>query len=665
MQVDPRHRFENYVTGSANRLAVAAARAVAEQPGLTYNPLFIYSGSGLGKTHLMGAIGNLVQQRDAKLGVEYITLEDFVEQLHAAIASNEADRFKQRYGRVDVLLLDDMQFLTGRRETQTELLRLLNALQATGRQVVMTSDRPPVDIPDVDERLITRLSGGLIVDIGAPDYETRIAILRARCDDRGVRFQSGVLEELATLEFSNIRELNGALNKLIATQTLGGEHVRPEQVRPMFPHLAPRTSGGRLAALTPAGGVPANGATRDAAGNADAEPDPNLDFQSFVTDIASAVAEQVDPWKVKVAEAVAYWSGEGYRTGMLERLLQNAGPTTDFEGALRQYYRGVEQLRALEQRANEIDANLGANEVFRDPERVSDAEALVNRALAGATPPPGPSAEFARSEFEVGPSNQLAVRAADAVVEEPGKRYNPLFIHGPSGVGKTHLVNALGNELINVSGGAAAVACVSAQQFMDELIAAMQDGSIDRFRNRYRHADALIIDDVQFVAGKERTQEELFHVFNALHNEGKQLVFASDRPPRQLDGLEERLRSRFEGGLVVEMLVPDRALRLKLYAHYLQDVETPEREPLLNYLADRPVASVREIIGIVNRLVAAADIAAMPLLLNVAKMELDGGAWPPGAPGAKATGSDTFFLDDEKIVWHLPDPGSRLIEEPR
>ena len=172
MQVDSRHRFENYVTGSANRLAVAAARAVAEQPGLTYNPLFIYSGSGLGKTHLMGAIGNLALQRDPKLNVEYVTLEDFVEQLHAAIAANEADRFKQRYGRVDVLLLDDVQFLTGRKETQSELLRLLNALQGTGRQVVMTSDRPPNEIPDVDDRLITRLTGGLIVDIGAPDFET-------------------------------------------------------------------------------------------------------------------------------------------------------------------------------------------------------------------------------------------------------------------------------------------------------------------------------------------------------------------------------------------------------------------------------------------------------------------------------------------------------------
>jgi chromosomal replication initiator protein len=185
---------------------------------------------------------------------------------------------------------------------------------------------------------------------------------------------------------------------------------------------------------------------------------------------------------------------------------------------------------------------------------------------------------------------------------------------------------------------------------------------VDRWRTRYRGADALVIDDVQFVAGKERTQEELFHVFNSLHSEGKQLVFASDRPPRQLDGLEERLRSRFEGGLVVEVQAPDRALREKLYAHYLHDVDTPERDALISYLADRPSASVREVIGIVNRLKAAADIANMPLLLAVAKTELD--VVPaPHAPSVRA--ADSFFLDDEKIVWHLPDLGARLIEDPK
>src|SRR5438105_1283934 len=528
MQVDPRHRFDNFIVGSANRLAVAAARAVAESPGAVSNPLFIYSSSGLGKTHLMGAIGNHAIGRGANLDIEYVSLDDFVEQLHAAIASGEGERFKQRYQRVDVLLIDDMQFPTGRRETQTELLRLLNAMQGSGRQIVMSSDRPPAEIADVDERLITRLSGGLIVDIGTPDFETRIAIMRAKCEERGVKFWPGVVEELGRLEFRNVRELQGALNRLIAFQTLGGEQIKPEDV------------------LTVLGDLPeAKSASRDQA----SAPKVN-EFQSFLTDIASAVAQHVESWKARFSE--------------------------------------------------------------------------------------------------------------------PGKRYSPLFIHGPSGVGKTHLMNAIGNELVDGSGGASAVACVSAQVFMDELIEAMQEGTVERWRARYRSADALLIDDVQFVAGKERTQEELFHVFNALHSEGKQLVFCSDRPPRDLDGLEDRLRSRFEGGLVVEMQSPDRALRERLYARYLAATEHEPGAELLSYLAERPAASVREIIGTVNRLVAAADVAGAPLTLAVARAELDpetSSAGRPATPLAVRAAADTFFLDDEKIVWEWTDPSTRLMEE--
>src|SRR3954466_2964866 len=293
MQVDARTRFDNYVVGSANRLAVAAAHAVAESPGGVYNPLFIYGGPGLGKTHLIGAIGNESVERSPELNVEYISLEDFVEQIHAAVATGEMERFKQRYGRVDVLLLDDMQFLTGRRETQSELLRLLNALQRSGRQIVMTSDRPPSEISDVDERLISRLSGGLIVDIGVPDFETKVAILRGKAEERGVTFAPGVLEELARVDITNVRELQGAMNRLVAQQSLDGT-LTPAQVRAVL------------------------GVADDAAPPVAAPVD---EFFSFITNIASAVAAHVEPWKVRVGEAAAYWTGEGYRATVLERLM--------------------------------------------------------------------------------------------------------------------------------------------------------------------------------------------------------------------------------------------------------------------------------------------------------------------------------------------------------
>jgi chromosomal replication initiator protein len=637
MRADARARFDNYVVGSANRLAVAAAHAVADAPGSVYNPLFIYSGSGLGKTHLMNAIGNQALSINPVLNVEYVPLEDFVEQLHASIATAEMDRFKQRYGRVDCLLIDDVQFLTGRRETQSELLRLLNALQGTGRQIVMTSDRPPNEIADVDERLISRLSGGLIVDIGVPDFETRVAILRAKCEERQASFAPGVIEELARAEFTNVRELQGALNRLLAHQAVDGT-LTPSQVAGLIG--------------TPEPQAPA------------AAPDAHDEFLSFLTDVASAVAVHVEPWKVRVGEAIAYWGGEGYRTAALERLMSEQSAPPNYEAVVRGFAQAIEQLRSLEQQASSVDPSLGGTELFRDPERLTEAATFVEQALAGAVPPAGPQAAFARGAFEESASNQMAVRAADAVVAEPGARYNPLFLAGPSGVGKTHLLNAIGNELAR--SGAVRVACVGAQLFMDELIVALQEGTIERFRARYRAADALLIDDVQFVGGKERTQEELFHVFNYFHSEGKQLVFVSDVPPKQIEGLEDRLRSRFEGGLVVELAAPDRALREKLFGRFLADAHVPVTPELLAYLAERSAASVRELIGTVHRVCAAAESLDEPLTLLLARQVLEAGGGPAtAAPTSVREAADVFFLDDEKLVWEWPDAAGRLVEEMR
>ncbi len=638
MHVETRLRFDNFVVGSANRLAVAAAHAVAEAPGTVYNPLFMYSSSGLGKTHLMSAIGNQVMVKHKGLVVDFVTLDDFVEELHAAIAAGESEKFKERYLQVGVLLIDDMQFLTGHRETQSELLRIFNALTADGRQIVMTSDRPPSEIADVDARLLTRLAGGLIVDISAPDYETRMAILRAKCEERGVRFRAGVVDEVGRLEFKNVRELQGALNRLIAFQTLGGEQIEPEAVLTILGDLAEQQ-------VQPA------------------RPRPSGEFQSFLTDIASAVAQHVEQWQTRLTEAIAYWNSEGYRTGALERVLNGSAAPASVESVLRAFEADVTKLRELEQQLLRLDKELAAHPSFHDPDRLREAEQLLERALRTASPPPGPSAAFTRAGFEVSGSNQLAVRAADAIVSVPASRYNPLFIHGPSGVGKTHLLNAVGNGLMEATNGG--VACVPAQLFVDELIAALQEGTVDRWRARYRAANALLLDDVQFVAGKERTQEELFHVFNALHSDGKQLVFASDRAPRELTGLEDRLRSRFEGGLVVEMQSPDRALRERLYARFLRDSGIEPTGEMVSYLAERAVSSVREVIGTVNRVVASAEVAAVPVTLGFMRAQLEPDEGATSRAAAMRTAADTYFLDAEKIVWHWPDASARLIEEPR
>jgi len=220
--------FETFVVGAANRLAVTAGRTVAENPGSAYNPLFIYGDSGLGKTHLLMAVGQAALKVSPGLNIEYLTLDEYVEAYHAAVAAGQGDAFRRRFQNVDILLVDDVQFLTNRKEMQTELLRLTEALQAAGHQIVLTSDRPPAEIADLDERLISRFSGGLVVDIGAPDYETRVAILRRKAEERGAKFQPGVFELVAGAEFHNVRELMGALNRLVAYQAVNESPLNVE-----------------------------------------------------------------------------------------------------------------------------------------------------------------------------------------------------------------------------------------------------------------------------------------------------------------------------------------------------------------------------------------------------------------------------------------------------
>lgn len=700
MNIDPRFRFENFVVGSANRLAVAAARAVAQSPGSAYNPLFMYSGSGLGKTHLMLAIGNLAKQQQPELKVLFTSLDEFVEGLHDAVSTGRMDTFKERFHTVDMLLLDDVQFLAGRRETQNELLRLFNILQRSGRQVVLTSDRPPVEIADLDERLITRLSGGLVVDIGAPDYETRVAILRKKCEERGARFGEGVVEALAKLEYTNVRELQGALNRLIAHQAIGEGLLRPEQVIAVIgarntptpasvpaivsaAHAATAAivgrggAGGPKTATPPSHAAPGGPMGPGTPGRGDSdlpfiETQDDIEiipiteeFDTFVSDLASAVAQNIEPWRMRIGEAITYWRELGYRTTALERVLE-LPRDPGIEPLLAGFQRTIERLQALATEARKVDPQLASTELFRDPERLEEVEAAVQQLLNGVEPPAGPLPGYTRAGFEVSTANQFAVHAADAVIEEPGRRYNPLFLHGPKGVGKTHLLHAIGNELSALSGGATRVAVVDVRHFSNELISAIQDGAIERFRARYRGVDALLLDDVQVCDGTERTQEELFHVFNAVFDQGKQIVLASDRAPKQLSNLAERLRSRFEGGLVVELQPPDRLLREKLYARALDEAGMRADRGLIEYLADAPTPDVPAMLATVQRLVSAATKAARPLTASFARQEIEGVApsTPQSSPMVTRAG-DPLFVSDEKVIWEWLDVSGRAIEDLR
>lgn len=220
--LSPKYTFESFVVGSSNQLARAASLAVAERPAKAYNPLYLYGGVGLGKTHLMHAIGNLIQKRNKGIRMTYMSSEKFMNELVNAIRYEHTFHFRQKYRDVDVLLMDDIQFIAGKERTQEEFFHTFNALYDAQKQIVITSDCPPKQIPTLEERLLSRFEWGLIADIQPPDLETKLAILRKKVEVEGLSLRDEVASYIAGGIRSNVRELEGALNRLSARASLDG-----------------------------------------------------------------------------------------------------------------------------------------------------------------------------------------------------------------------------------------------------------------------------------------------------------------------------------------------------------------------------------------------------------------------------------------------------------
>ncbi len=559
--LDGRYTFENFVVGSGNRMAYAAAKSVAESPGENYNPLLIYSPSGLGKTHLLAAIGRQVRLEQPDMRVAYASTEALVGELLDALRRGDLERFRAGFAETDVLLVDDLQFLAGHPETQEELLQLLDALIRRGRQVVLVSDRGPDEIAALDERLLARFRGGLIVDIQNPDYETRAAILRFKIREHGEEISPEVVEELAGRAFSNIRELEGALHKLFVLRAVEEGPLTPSRVRELLRRSLPPRVGAND------GG----------------------EFEDFLSNVAETISDVLGSVATGPPAAAA-------------------GPTEVQPPA---------PLRA-------------------------------------------PLLEYRFESWIAGPANRLATESARRVIESPGTRFNPLFVHSPTGMGKTHLVNAIGNAFLERAAGTR-VAYQSAESFTDELITAIEEGALPRWRAKYRSADLLLLDDVHSVAGRERTQEELFHVFNELHGARKQIVIASDRPPRELQDVEQRLVSRFEGGLVVEIAALDEATAAQALAWFLraEGFEVDERMGLELARHLRP-QNMREIQGQAKRAALRADSAGLAKDAGFLRRIL---LHARPEPRALAAGKvDPFFTDPYKVFLHWEPLADRLVE---
>ena len=248
-----KYNFNTFVVGSNNKFAHSAALAVAESPGESYNPLYIYGGAGLGKTHLMHSIGHFILQQNNDMKVLYVTSEKFTNEVIESIRSGDAktmSKLREKYRTVDVLLIDDIQFIIGKESTQEEFFHTFNTLHADGKQIVLTSDRPPKELETLDERFRSRFEWGLVADIQPPDYETRMAILRKNAESCNKEIDNEVLEYIATNIKSNIRELEGAFNKIIAFSKLNNldinlahaeealkDIIYPDEMREVTPSL--------------------------------------------------------------------------------------------------------------------------------------------------------------------------------------------------------------------------------------------------------------------------------------------------------------------------------------------------------------------------------------------------------------------------------------------
>jgi len=532
--LDPKFTFESFIVGPANRLAAAAARRVADAPGATYNPLFIYSASGLGKSHILNGIAHHAARVHPGFGVNYVTSESFLNELTQALQDGADQELRERYEELHILLLDDVQFFTGQKEAQEILLTILDGMNKSGGQVVLASDRPPSEINGLDERLLTRFSGGLIVDIAVPEYETKVAILRKKAEERDQTFQEGVAEALAKHAFTSIRELAGALNKILAIQELEGRQVEAREIDTLVGLQEEEPSEGPI-------------------------PGQQLldEFGSFMGgDLSHTVApkgERVEePWRRLLRETAQIFEKDGYSGTRLHRLLESDKPPPDPQAVADQFRRDIAQLRQVEKSLASVgnpwpEAAVG---LLKDPERLDEAASLLASAMERVRPfarvGEGPSLTDLTSNYQA-----VVIKAAAKLVSEERPEYNPLFVWSTNRAGPLALLAATARsfrEKYKLSN----IAVVSAAEFAEDYIRALSEGVAGAWRERWWDVDLLLMYDAELISDTERAKDEFFHLFEASKRTGTKMLITADRAPAGINDIDERLRTRFEMGLVVE-----------------------------------------------------------------------------------------------------------------
>ncbi|HEX8831629.1 MAG TPA: DnaA/Hda family protein [Longimicrobium sp.] len=351
---DPRFTFDTYVVGPGNRLAAAAARRVAESPGTSYNPLWVYGPAGTGKTHLLRAVATLAAAVRPEMRVVFDTAEGFAGRLSTAVAAGGIDALRDELLDAGLLVIDDAEALAGKTRTQDELASLWDELLRQNVQMVFASTLAPGDLPRVGEALRDRLADGLVVDVAAHEAETRLEIVRRHAAGQGVTLDAGVDDALARLPDRNAHELHASVDRIGAMQAQRGAPVSAAEV--------PELVG-------------------DEAGDG-----PQDEFSAFLSDIAFTVGQLVEdaPWRKHLAEAILRWEGEGIRTRRLESAL-DADAAPDVEAVLAGFAADVARLRAAREGLAALGENKAAESpVLADPDRVGEAEAMLLSARAAA-----------------------------------------------------------------------------------------------------------------------------------------------------------------------------------------------------------------------------------------------------------------------------------------
>ncbi|MGE0441632.1 MAG: DnaA/Hda family protein [Gemmatimonadales bacterium] len=638
--------FASFVADSATQAALSAARMVAETPRMHYL-LLLVGARGAGKSHLLRAIRDRLAGAVPSRSAELVALSRLSEHVRSRGLADAGIALRDRLLRAEVVLLDDLDAIERQLPVQSFVYDIIESRLASGLATVIASTRTPGRLPGLDARLARRLRDASIVELGLPGPGARSAILERRIAETGLLVDPELARTISGLEFTSVKEYLGALNRVLAVQ-----QTTPTAI-PLDDALALLgVEAGPVAVAAPP-----------------AEPGPGLlqsgEFDAFFNEVVANVSEQFDHWRGRLREAISHWQAQGFRTKRLEQALASEG-SGDPDPVVAAFGRDAGELQRLVAEARIIAPDLAGADVFRDPDQLVAARHLVQEARSRRAPLSAPLPDLTLARLGVGPSNRVALETITAVIADPGVRHSPLLLVGPSGVGKTHLLHGLGNAL--VARGLSPVACLSAHSFLGELAALKSPDEIAQWRARYQWVGALLLDDIHLLADESRGNAELLQIFAAIEESGRPMAFTSARPLSELAGFDPRLLTRLEGGTVVDVGSPDREVRLSVIRTLLEPTSAAGDIGLIDYLAGRPVESVRAVQGMVHRMLAEAEAERVTPTVALARETLETVETRPVRKPARPSGAHSGILSpgmgivrsSEKMMLVWPDPADRL-----